>query len=360
MLGPILVYGESITMIKIPNISCLDDVRKILDDLPGPDLNAAAQAQAREPHLTKPQGSLGRLEQLAAWTATWQNRYPPRMKTPNAHVFAGNHGIVDQGVSAFPAAVTQQMVQNFERGGAAINQMCDVLGVGLCVESLDLNYPTADFSKTPAMTDQECADAIQFGMNVVDPASDIVCLGEMGIGNTTASSAICLALYGGTSLTWAGPGTGLDSTGIGHKAEVIGQAVRLHKEVMKDGLDVLRCLGGREMAAIAGAVIGARLKHVPVMLDGFVSTAAAAPLSALNTRALDHCKVGHVSQEPGHKTLLEKLGKVALLDQNMRLGEATGAVLAIGLVKAAIACHTGMATFAEAGVSDKDAKEKRP
>ena len=341
-------------MTKMPNISSLDDVRQVLADLPGPDLEAAAAAQAHEPLLTKPPGSLGRLEQLSAWTATWQGRYPPRMTTPNAHVFAGNHGIVDQGVSAFPAAVTEQMVKNFERGGAAINQMCDIMGVGLCVESLDLNHPTADFSLAPAMTDQECADAIQFGMSVVDASSDIVCLGEMGIGNTTASAAICLALYGGKAQDWVGPGTGVDAAGMGRKADAIGRAMRLHRDAMKDGLDVLCFLGGREMAAIAGAVIGARLKQVPVMLDGFVSTSAAAPLATVNKRVLDHCKVGHVSVEPGHKMLLEKIGKVPLLDQNMRLGEGTGAVLAVGLVKAAVACHNNMATFEEAGVSGKE------
>lgn len=342
-------------MSSMPKITCLDDMRQILGDLPGPDLEAAKAAQAREPQLTKPAGSLGRLEQLAAWVATWQGRYPPRMTTPNAHVFAGNHGVVAQGVSAFPAEVTSQMVQNFEHGGAAINQMCEVLGVGLCVESLDLENPTQDFTQGPAMTDAECAEAMAFGMNVIESASDVVCLGEMGIGNTTSASAICLALYGGSGLGWAGPGTGVDKVGVGRKAEVIGLAVKANKAQMTDGLDVLRCLGGRELAAIAGAVIGARLKKVPVMLDGFVSTAAAAPLAAMSKRALDHCKVGHVSQEPGHKVLLEKLGKNALLDQNMRLGEATGAVLAVSLLKAAVACHNDMATFGEAGVSDKDA-----
>lgn len=345
-------------MTKLPKISCLDDVRRILNALPGPDAQAAAAAQEREPQLTKPQGSLGRLEQLAAWTATWQGRYPPRMKTPNAHVFAGNHGVVDQGVSAFPPEVTKQMVKNFERGGAAINQMCKVFGVGLCVESLDLDHPTADFTIAPAMTDAQCAEAIAFGMKVIDSESDIACLGEMGIGNTTAAAAICLALYGGHSFTWTGPGTGISTVQMAHKAEVIARAVNLHKPIMHDGLDVMRCLGGREMAAILGAVIGARLKQVPVMLDGFVSTAAAAPLAALNKHHLDHCKVGHVSLEPGHILLLEKLGKVALLDQHMRLGEATGAVLAVGLVKAAVACHNNMATFAEAGVSDKDSENQ--
>ena len=341
-------------MTKMPKITCLDDIRQILGDLPGPDRDAAKAAAAREPQLTKPAGSLGRLEQLSAWVAAWQNRYPPRMKSPNAHVFAGNHGVVAQGVSAFPADVTKQMVANFEHGGAAINQMCDALGVGLCVESLDLDNPTKDFTQGPAMSDSECAEAMAFGMEVIDSSSDVACLGEMGIGNTTAASAICLGLFGGNSLTWAGPGTGLNQAGVGRKAEVIGLGVNANKAEMQDGLDVLRCLGGREMAAIAGAVIGARLKRVPVMLDGFVSTAAAAPLQNMNKNALDHCKVGHVSAEPGHKLLLEKIGKKALLDQDMRLGEATGAVLAVSLLKAAVACHNKMATFAEAGVSDKD------
>lgn len=340
-------------MTKLPNITCLDDVRQILGDLPGPDMESAKSAKEREPQLTKPQGSLGRLEQLAAWTAVWQGRYPPRMTRPNAHVFAGNHGVVKQGVSAFPQDVTKQMVKNFEQGGAAINQICDALGVGLCVESMDLDNPTNDFTVKPAMTDEECAEAISFGMNVIDDSSDLACLGEMGIGNTTSASAICLALFGGHSTSWTGPGTGLDKAGINHKAEVISKAVGIHKANMHDGLDVLQHLGGREMAAIVGAVIGARIKKVPVMLDGFVSTAAVAPLAAMSKRYLDHCKVGHISHEPGHKLLLEKLGKVAVLDQNMCLGEATGAVLSVGIVKAAVACHNNMATFEEAGVSGK-------
>ena len=338
---------------SIPTVKTLDDVREILKDLPGPDTAAINATAAREPQLTKPAGSLGRLEQLSSWTAAWQGRYPASMNKPMAHVFAGNHGITKQGVSAFPAEVTKQMVANFDHGGAAINQLCKEFGVGLAVESMDLDNPTQDFSEGPAMTDQECADAIYFGMTVVDETSDVVCLGEMGIGNTTASSAICLALFGGTSLSWAGPGTGLDSTGVGRKAEVIGKAVRFNQAHLTDGLEVLRCFGGREMAAIAGAVIGARLLRVPVLLDGFVSTAAAAPLRALNPRALDHCKVGHVSAEPGHVNLLKAIEKKPMLQQKMRLGEATGAVLAVPLLKAALACHNGMATFGEAGVSDK-------
>ncbi|TCS65135.1 nicotinate-nucleotide--dimethylbenzimidazole phosphoribosyltransferase [Varunaivibrio sulfuroxidans] len=342
-------------MSAIPSISSFDDIRQILNTLPGPDKAAAALCAEREPQLTKPAGSLGRLEQLTSWLAAWQHRAPPQIERPNCHVFAGNHGVVAKGVSAFPAEVTRQMVLNFENGGAAINQLCETFGVGLCVEAMDLDNPTNDFTEGPAMSERECVEAIWFGMNVVEETSDVVCLGEMGIGNTTAAAAICLALYGGNAASWTGPGTGVSGPALAHKAEAVAQGVRVNKAAMSDGLEVLRCLGGREMAALVGAVIGARLLNVPVLLDGFVCTAAVAPLRAIAGTALDHCKAAHVSAEPGHKALLGKLEKKPLLDQGMRLGEASGAVLAVALLKAAVACHTGMATFADAGVSDKGA-----
>lgn len=341
-------------MSTLPEITTLDDVRNLLKTLPGPDLEAAAAAAEREPQLTKPPGALGRLEELASWTAAWQGRYPPSMKRINVHVFAGNHGVTDEGISAFPSAVTTQMVKNFEAGGAAINQMCDAVGAGLCIEAMDLNNPTANFTHGPAMSESECVEAMQFGMNIIDRATDVVCLGEMGIGNTTSAAAICLALFGGGAKGWTGPGTGIDDKTMAHKAEVISKAVRANQAHIRDGLDALRCLGGREMAAIAGAVIGARLKRVPVMLDGYVCTAAAAALRGVDAKALDHCKVGHVSTEPGHTLLLKKIAKKPLLNFNMRLGEGTGAVLAASVLKSAVGCHNNMATFAEAGVSDKD------
>ncbi len=341
-------------MTSLPTITTLDDVRELLRDIPGPDLEAAKAAAEREPQLTKPGGSLGRLEELSSWATAWQGRYPPSMKRPNVHVFAGNHGVVAQGVSAFPAEVTVQMVQNFEHGGAAINQLCNSVGAGLCVEAMDLDNPTNDFTEMPAMSEKECVDAISFGMNVIDEASDVACLGEMGIGNTTSAAAIAMALFGGEATTWAGPGTGVDKDGVALKAKVIAKGFEKNKPLIKDGLDVLMCLGGRELAAIAGAVLGARLKRVPVLLDGYVSTAAAATLFDVNAHALDHCKVGHVSEEPGHILLLEKISKKALLNFNMRLGEASGAALAVSILKSAVACHNGMATFADAGVSDKD------
>lgn len=341
----------------LPEINTLDDIRDILNDLPGPDDEAAKAAASREPQLTKPEGSLGRLEELSKWLCTWQRSHPPRMKKPRCVVFAGNHGVTAQGVSAFPSEVTYQMVANFRSGGAAINQLCKTFDIELEVCEMALDVPTADFSKEPAMGDEECAEAMAFGMDMVDGKTDVLCLGEMGIGNTTSAAAICHALFGGAASLWTGPGTGVEGEALGRKTAVVADSVLLHKPTMADAIDVLRHLGGRELAAIAGAVIGARLLGVPVLLDGYVSTAAAAPLQVFAPGALDHCKVAHNSLEPGHIKLSESIDKRPLLNMDMRLGEASGAALAVGVLKAAAACHSGMATFAEAGVSGKSDHE---
>ncbi len=335
-----------------PSISTLDDVRALLSSLPGPDKQSLDNAQVREPQLTKPPGSLGRLEELSHWLAAWQGRHPATMDNPRAHVFAGNHGVTAKGVSAYPSEVTVQMVGNFQAGGAAINQLCKAFGTELKVDALDLETPTADFSEEPAMSEAEVVAAISHGMAQVEPGSDVLCLGEMGIGNTTSAAAICHALFGGEATEWTGPGTGVEGDALSAKAQIVADAVKLHDS--SDALEVLRCLGGRELAAIAGAVLGARLSGVPVMLDGYVCCAAACVLESVAPGALDHCQIGHVSSEPGHIRLLDKLGKSALINFEMRLGEASGAALAVGLLKAAVACHSGMATFAEAGVTDKD------
>ncbi len=327
------------------------DLRVLLAGLPGPDDIALRAAVAREPLLTKPPGSLGRLEQTAAWLACWQGLHPPAAERIAAVVFAGNHGVAAQGVSAFPAAVTAQMVANFQAGGAAINQLCRTFGVSLTVEALELDRPTADFTQGPAMGEADFLAAVVAGMRSVKDGLDALCVGEMGIANTTAASAVCLGLFGGTGLDWTGPGTGVAGAALAHKARVVEAGVARNKPSMGDGLGVLRCVGGRELAAMAGAILAARLKRIPVVLDGFVCTAAAAALEAMQPGALDHCVVGHVSAEPGHARLLEKLSKAPLLSLGMRLGEASGAVLAVAVLKAACACHAGMATFAEAGVS---------
>ncbi|MEE9209986.1 MAG: nicotinate-nucleotide--dimethylbenzimidazole phosphoribosyltransferase [Kiloniellales bacterium] len=327
------------------------EVRALLEELPGPERSAAAAAVARQDQLTKPAGALGRLEDLAVWLATWQGRHPPRIERPHAAVFAGNHGVAAQGVSAYPAEVTRQMVANFIDGGAAVNQLCAVTDAGLRVYEMGLEAPTRDFSEAPAMDEADCAGAMAYGMMAVEQGIDVLALGEMGIANTTSAAAICHALFGGAAVDWVGRGTGVDDAGLARKTRVVEAAVAMHRAAMTDALEVLRHLGGFELAAIAGAILAARLARTPVLLDGYACSAAAAVLQALDGRALDHCQVAHVSTEPGHRRLLERLDKRPLLDLGMRLGEASGAVLAIPLLKAACACHGGMATFEEAGVS---------
>lgn len=331
-----------------------DDVRAMVRDLPAADPAARKAALERESRLTKPEGALGRLEEVAAWLSAWQGRHPPTLVHAQALVFAGNHGVTAQGISAYPAEVTAQMVANFAAGGAAINQLARTYGAELGVIPLDLERPTADFTTAPAMSEDECMRAFAAGHEAVRNDADIVLLGEMGIGNTTAAAALCRSIFGGASADWAGPGTGLDDDGVARKAAVIDRAFDLHAAEAVDSLHALRRVGGRELAAIAGAVLAARQARLPVILDGFVATAAAAVLHGLDGGALDHCIAGHVSAEPGHARLLAALGKEPLLSLGMRLGEGSGAAVALGVVRGAVAAHTGMATFEEAGVSDRE------
>ncbi|MBW4034724.1 MAG: nicotinate-nucleotide--dimethylbenzimidazole phosphoribosyltransferase [Proteobacteria bacterium] len=328
-------------------------VRARCADFPPADEAAAAAVRARQATLTKPPGSLGRLEDIAAWLASWQGRAMPRLDLVEVLVFAGNHGVVAQGVSPYPPAVTAQMVGNFAAGGAAINQLALLAGAALRVIPLSLEAPTGDFTTDVAMTPDAFEAAVMTGYDAVDPGADLLCLGEMGIGNTTAAAALAAALFGGDGADWAGRGTGIDDAGLGRKRDAIDRGLARHRAVLDDPLAAAACLGGRELAAILGAVIAARVHHVPVLLDGFVCTAAAAPLARLVAGGLDHAMIAHASAEAGHRRLVEALGMVPLLDLGMRLGEASGAALAVPVVRAALACHAGMASFAEAGVTDR-------
>ena len=330
-----------------------DDIRRLLADLPGPDEEARSAALARDAVLTKPAGSLGRLEEVAAWVAAWQGRAKPMVKRPLVAIFAANHGIAERGVSAFPQAVTRQMVANFAAGGAAINQICNAYGLGLKVFELALDKPTPDIVAEDAFDERSCAATIAYGMEAVAGGIDLLCVGEMGIANTTVAAAIFHALYGGSSDDWVGRGTGVDDAGLGRKADAVAAAVaRIGSN--REPLEVLRRLGGREIAAMVGAIIAARTERVPVIVDGFVTTAAAAILHALDPRAIDHCLFAHISAEAAHAAVLKRMGKAPLLDLRMRLGEGTGAALAAGIVIAALATHNGMATFGEAGVAGKE------
>lgn len=329
-----------------------DDFRELIRNLPGPDLSAQEAVRAREATLTKPHGSLGQLEEIAVWLAGWSGKPVPQINRPLVAIFAGNHGVTAKNITPFPSSVTAQMVENFASGGAAINQICIAHDLGLKVFDLALEHPTADITEEAAMDERSCAATMAFGMEGIAGGTDLLCIGEMGIGNTTIAAAIALALFGGVAEDWVGPGTGSTGELMERKLAAVRAAVTLHQAHLKDPLEVLRRLGGRELAAMAGAILAARMEKIPVILDGFVASSAAAILYAANPTALDHCLFGHVSAEPGHRRLLDKMGKKPLLDLGMRLGEGTGAALAAGIVKAAALCHNGMATLDQIGIPD--------
>ncbi len=322
-------------------------LRAALGAAPGPDSGARAAAEARNAQLTKPPGALGRLEALAIWFAGWAGDARPTLAAPQVLVFAASHGVAARGVSAFPAEVTAQMVANFAAGGAAINRLADLIGARLDVHPLDLDRPTADFTQGPAMSQTECCAAFAAGWSAVDPEADLLVVGEMGIGNTTSAAAIATALLGGAG--WAGRGTGVDDAGLARKEAAV--VAGLAANPGRRGLEVLAALGGREVAAMAGAIAGARAQRIPVMLDGFICTAAALCLWDEAQGALDHCLAGHLSAEGAHARMLEALGLEPLLSLGLRLGEGSGAALAVQVLRGALVCHSGMATFAEAGVA---------
>ncbi|MFA6157034.1 nicotinate-nucleotide--dimethylbenzimidazole phosphoribosyltransferase [Mesorhizobium sp.] len=331
----------------------LDELRAACLDLPAGSHTAAEAVSRRQDTLTKPQGSLGRLETIAAWLARWQGRDMPRLDRVKVFVFAGNHGVTAQGVSAYPSEVTVQMVANFASGGAAINQLARIAGAELDVIPLDLDHPTGDFTQMPAMDEAAFLAAVSAGYDAVTDDLDLICFGEMGIGNTTPAAAISAALFGGGAEKWTGRGTGVDDDGLKRKVVAIEAGLKRHAAALADPLGVAAALGGRELAAIFGATLAARHLGIPVLLDGFVCTAAAAPLAKLHPTGLAHTIAAHVSAESGHRGLLEALGLPPLLDLGMRLGEGSGACLAVNIVRSALECHAHMASFAEAGVSEK-------
>jgi nicotinate-nucleotide--dimethylbenzimidazole phosphoribosyltransferase len=333
--------------------SPFDSIRDLFALMPVASEASRQTVRARQAALTKPPGSLGQLEDIAGFLAAWQGKPEPSIDRPLVAVFAANHGVVEQGVSAYPASVTRAMMDNFTAGGAAINQICAAHGIGLKVFDLALDVPTKDITKAPALEEKEAAATFAFGMEAIAGDVDLLCLGEMGIGNTTIAAAIYHGLYGGMAADWVGRGAGLDDHGLARKIAVVEAAVARHKEHLADPLEVMRRLGGREIAAIAGAIMAARIERIPVILDGYVVCAAAAILHALDERALDNCIAGHLSAEGAHKEVLRRLGKKPLLNLGLRLGEGSGAALAFGIIKAAMACHSGMATFEEAKVPGK-------
>lgn len=329
------------------------DILDLIKIAPGGDASAVEKVRARDGQLTKPAGSLSGLERLVEHLARWQCKAPPTLENPMVAVFAGNHGVTAQGVSAFPAEVTAQMVANFTNGGAAISQICALHELNLRVFELALDMPTGDITQEAAMDDKMCAATIAYGMEAIAGRPDLLCIGEMGIGNTTVAAALYAALFGGTGADWVGRGTGVDDAGLARKADAVDRALAFHGDALDHPLTILARLGGREIAAMMGALVAARHHKIPVIVDGFVATSAAAVVHAINPAALDHCIFAHTSAEHGHIRALEAMGKTGLLNLGMRLGEGTGAALAAVLAKTALHLHNNMATFAEAAVSGK-------
>ena len=329
------------------------DVIELLAIVPDGDESAVAEVRKRDAQLTKPAGSLGALEGLVEFLARWQGRARPRLDNPMVTIFAGNHGVTDQGVSAFPREVTAQMVANFTNGGAAISQICALHEINLRVFELALELPTGDITREPALDDKMCAATIAYGMEAIAGKPDLICIGEMGIGNTTVAAAIFAALFGGTGADWVGRGTGVDDAGLARKADAVDRALARHAGQLDHPLSILARLGGREIAAMLGALLAARHQKVPVIVDGFVATSAAAIAYAVNPAAIDHCLFGHMSAESGHARALAAMGRTGLLDLGMRLGEGSGAALAAVLAKTALHLHTNMATFESAAVSNR-------
>ena len=315
---------------------------------------AVDAVRMHDAQLTKPPGSLGRLEELVEWLARWQGKARPTLENPMVAIFAGNHGVTDQGVSAFPREVTAQMVANFTEGGAAISQICAQHEFNLRVFELALELPTGDITLEPAMDDKTTAATIAYGMEAIAGKPDCLAIGEMGIGNTTVAAALYAALYGGTGADWVGRGTGVDNSRLQRKADAVDRALARHKDALGDPLAILARLGGREIAAMLGALIAARQQKIPVIVDGFVATSAAAIAHAVNPSSIDPCLFGHVSAESAHAKAIAHMGVRPLLDLGMRLGEGSGAALAMLLAKTALNLHTHMATFRSAGVSTKD------
>ena len=345
------------------------NLESLLARIGSPDPGLALVAQRRLDRLTKPQGSLGRLEELAARVVVITGNAEPRIDAPVIFTLAGDHGVVAEGVSAYPQAVTAQMVENFCRGGAAVNVLAHEVGARVIVADLGVagelsSHPalvrrnvargTRNLALGPAMTREEALAAIAAGATLVaEAAPDCVGTGEMGIGNTTAASALTAALTGADPRAVTGRGTGVDEATWTRKVEVIHRALAANRPDPRHPLDVLAALGGLEIAGLVGVMLAGAARRVPVVLDGFIATAAALVAVRLRTEVREYLIAAHRSAEPGHALLLETLGLAPLLDLGMRLGEGTGAALGIGLLRAALACYREMATFKDAGVSER-------
>lgn len=323
---------------------------ELLADLPDPDRSARDEVAARAATVLRPAGAFARLDAVAAWLAGWQGTTTPRVERPHVAVFAADHGVASEGVSAFPAEVTVAMVDAIRSGVATITVLAREVGATLELFDVGVGRPTGNIRVIDAMSVEEFDAAVAAGEAAVESVdADLLAVGEIGIGNTTAAAAVAAAVLGGDAGDWVGPGTGVVGAALTHKCDVVQAA--LDRVGPVEPLEALRRLGGRELAAMAGAVAAARRRRLPVVLDGFIATAAVAPLAVARPGSLDHCIAGHCSAEPGHQRLLETLGLDPLMRLDLRLGEGSGALVAVPTIRMAAAAVVEVATFDEWGLS---------
>lgn len=322
-------------------------LRESLSNLSPADTASGDAVRARAAEILRPAGALARLDDLAAWVAEWQRTTHPAVCRPAALIFAADHGVAAAGVSKYPVDVTGAMLGAFRAGKSTISAFAAIAGASVDAVDVGVGRPTGDIRLEAALSAErfeECVAAARTAVDGLD--ADLLVLGEMGIGNTTAAAAVAAALQGGDAVEWVGRGTGVDDEGLTRKQDAVIAAVQRIAHIT-DPLEVLREVGGAELVAIAAAVVAARQRNLPVLLDGYVVTAAALPLALASPGSLDHCQVGHCSAEPGHRRLVARLGKQPLLDLGMRLGEGSGAMAAVPLVAMACVGITGVPTFGE-------------
>ena len=325
------------------------DLSELLADLPGPDRAAHDQVAARAATVLRPAGAFARLDTVAAWLAGWQGTTAPKVERPHVAVFAADHGVAADGVSAYPAEVTAAMADAIRSGVATITVLARQAGATLELVDVGVGRPTGNIRVADAMGPEDFDAAVASGLAAVESVdADLLVVGEIGIGNTTAAAAVAAAVLGGEAIDWVGPGTGVVGAALAHKCEVVQTAVDRVGAVSP--LEALRRLGGRELAAMAAAVAGARRRRLPVVLDGFIATAAVAPLAVACPGSLDHCIAGHCSAEPGHERLLGALGLDPLMRLDLRLGEGSGALVAVPIIRMAAAAVVEVATFEEWGL----------
>jgi len=320
-----------------------DDIRDLISRVPKADERTLKDATKRQIEIALPSGELGLLSELAIWLAGWQGQNPPSVQNPQIVVFASSHGVAKQDVSAYGVDETQGKIQDLTSGKGAVNQIAGTVGCGLKIVELAPELPTPDITIEPAMSEKDCAATFAYGMEAVSENPDLIGIGVVGAGATTAAGAVSLALFGGSASFWSQSGSAMKKPDLLiAKTKAIDDAITLQRGKLGDPLEIMRRLGGRDLAAVAGAIIAARYQKIPVVLDGFVAAASAAILHAIDPKCIGHCVAGSVTSRDSHRALLDRIGKKPILDLGMGLGDGSGGALAVSIIKAAAASHRGI------------------